>query len=200
MLSVGLTGGIGSGKSTFATYLLELGAEVIDADEIGRDAVATGKPAWNSIVDQFGDDVLTPDMEIDRARLAEIVFSDPAKLSALNAIVHPRIFERIAETFEMLADTDEIVVLDAALIVGTALEGMVDVLVVVEAPEADRRERLTSERRMSAADVEARMSSQLDPQRLREKADIVVVNDRGLGHLREEAERVWAELKSRRSA
>ncbi|MEO8322771.1 MAG: dephospho-CoA kinase, partial [Actinomycetota bacterium] len=126
MLSVGLTGGIGSGKSTFAALLADLGAEIIDADAIGHEVLEPGEPAWRGVVDQFGHEILVPGtMEIARKRLAEIVFNDPSKLAVLNAITHPRILERLAETFEMLGDTGEIVVLDAALIVGTGFEHMV---------------------------------------------------------------------------
>ncbi len=139
MLSVGLTGGIGSGKSTFAAFLAERGAEIVDADAIGRSVLEPGEIAWRGVVDQFGHDILVPGtMEIARKQLAEIVFNDPSKLAALNAITHPRIVERIAQTFEMLSDTDEIVILDAALIVGTGFEQLVEVIIVVDASDEVR--------------------------------------------------------------
>jgi len=98
MLLVGLTGGIGSGKSTFAALLAERGAQIIDADLLGREALKPGEPAWHSVVDQFGDDVLVPGtMDIDRKRLAAIVFGNQASLAALNAIVHPVIMAEIAD-------------------------------------------------------------------------------------------------------
>ncbi len=201
MLSVGLTGGIGSGKSTFGEYLRRLGAEIIDADGIGRAALAPGEPAWKGVVDQFGDEILEPGtMEISRGHLADIVFNDPAKLAALNAITHPRIVERIAETYEMLSDTNEIVILDAALLVGTGFEQLVELIIVVDAPEDLRRKRLHDERGLSYVDIDARMKSQPPPGVLLAKADIVVDNSGDEPHLEAEAERVWEELVARRDA
>lgn len=199
MLTVGVTGGIGTGKSTLARILGESGATVIDADAIGRTALEPGRPAWHSVVDQFGDDILVAgSMEIDRKRLARIVFSAPERLAALNAIVHPVIFDGIADTLEMLRLTDEIVVIDAALIVGTALEKAVDVLVVVDARDDVRKRRLALERGMSMTEIESRIEAQLPRARLLESADVVVVNDGSVEHLRREAARIWEELKRRK--
>src|SRR5918992_2731597 len=132
MLVVGLTGGIGTGKSAFAALLAERGAQVIDADLLGRDALRPGLPAWKSVVGQFGDEVLSANsMEIDRKRLAAIVFADRMKLAALNAIVHPVIFKGVADELQRLRHTDEIVVLDAALIIETGLESTCDAIIVV---------------------------------------------------------------------
>jgi dephospho-CoA kinase len=201
MLVVGLTGGIGSGKSTLAALLMERGAQVIDADELGRDALRTGRPAWHSVVDQFGDEILVPDsMEVDRGRLADIVFHDEARRRALNAIVHPVIVKGIADRLEELAETDEIVVLDAALILEAGLSDAVDVLVVVVASDELRTRRLQRERRMSAADIAARMAAQTDQTELAKAADVVVVNDGSLDDLVIEAERVWSELERRRGS
>lgn len=194
MLTVGLTGGIGSGKSTFASLLERRGAEVIDADALGRVALEPGSPSWHSVVAQFGDEILAPGMEIDRRRLAEIVFASSEALAALNAIVHPVILQRIAETLEMLSGTDEIVVVDAALIVEIGLAESVDLLVVVEADEDVRRRRLANERGMSLEDIDARIKSQAHPDDLSRRADILVRNDGSLDDLEAEADRVWAEL------
>ena len=195
MLVVGLTGGIGSGKSTFAALLAERGAQVIDADLLGRDALRPGAPAWHSVVDQFGDEILVEhSMEIDRARLAEIVFNDPKKLAALNAIVHPVIFKGVADRLERLGATDNIVVLDAALILETGLDEAVDVLIVVVSEERARERRLTATRGMKIADVRARIASQGNPASLEERADLVVHNDGSLDDLAVEADRAWKEL------
>jgi dephospho-CoA kinase len=199
MLVVGLTGGIGTGKTTFAALLAERGAQIIDADVLGRDALRPGRPAWHSVVDQFGDDILAANsMDIDRKRLADVVFDDREKLAALNAIVHPAIFKGIAERLESLRGTDEIVVLDVALLIETGLDSSVDVVVVVEAPDRDRIDRLARSREMSFGDVRARMDAQADPQELRARADIVVVNLGSLDELTREADRVWAELLGRK--
>jgi len=194
MLTVGLTGGIGSGKSTFAGLLARRGAQVVDADAIGRTALEPGQQAWHSVVDTFGDEILAPGMKIDRARLAEIVFANPKALAALNAIVHPVIVSRIAETLEMLRGTDEIVIIDAALIVEIGLSDALDVLVVIDAPEEVRRKRLADERQMSIEDINARMRAQTDSAELLGRADIVVRNNGSLDDLDREAQRVWEEL------
>lgn len=197
MLLVGLTGGIGSGKTTFASLLSEYGAHVIDADALGRDALRPGRPAWHSVIDQFGDEILAAgSMEIDRKHLARIVFADKGKLAALNAIVHPIIVGGIAEALERFRETKEIVVLDAALIVELGLDDGLDVLVVVTAPEKLRAQRLV-DRGMNVEDAVARMASQAPPQRLLERADIVVNNSGDLAELTEEARRVYRELEAR---
>ncbi len=199
MLLVGVTGGIGSGKSTFAALLAERGAHVIDADQLGRDAVKPGRPTWHSVVDQFGDEVITPlAMEIDRGRLAEIVFADPEKLAALNAIVHPPIFKAIADELDILSGTDTIVVVDAALIFETGLDKAMNVVVAVVSTRATRRARLMRHRAMTADQANARMATQIDPDDSAARADIVVRNDRTLEDLAVEADRVWKELEDRR--
>jgi dephospho-CoA kinase len=196
MFTVGLTGGIGSGKSTFAALLAERGAQVIDADQLGRDALRPGQPAWHSVVDNFGDEVLSPGtMEIDRKKLAEIVFADPNKLAALNAITHPVIAAGIADIFERLAATDAIVVLDAALLVELGLDKAMRVLVVVEADQDARKKRLQTSRRMELTDIEARIAAQASSEELIRLADIVVRNDGPLEALALEADRVWAQLQ-----
>jgi dephospho-CoA kinase len=201
VLVVGLTGGIGSGKSTFAALLAERGAQIIDADALGRDALRPDEPAWHSVVSQFGDEVLQHDsMEVDRKRLATVVFNDPNKLAALNAIVHPMIFQKIADDLERLSGTDEIVVLDAALIFEVGLDDSLDTLVAVTADLDLRKQRLRTQRRMDQADIEARMASQMNPEEIHERADVLVVNDGTLEDLGMEADRVWAELQKRNSA
>jgi dephospho-CoA kinase len=195
MLVVGLTGGIGAGKSTLAALLAEEGARVIDADALGREALQVGRPAWHSVVDQFGDEILAAgSMDIDRKRLAAIVFGDPKKLAALNAIVHPVIFKGIAERLEELRGTDEIVVLDAALIVEAGLDTVLDVIVVVDSSKEARRDRLVRERGMMPNEIDARIASQANREKLLERADIVVRNDGSLEELARDARRVWKEL------
>ena len=196
MLVVGLTGGIGSGKSAFAALLAERGAQVIDADAYGHEALRTGQPAWHSVVDQFGDEILVPGtMDIDRQALAKIVFSDPDKLAALNAIVHPVIFGRIADALERLSNTEEVVVVDAALIIDTGVYKSLDALIVVRSDDRVRRERL-AERGMALDDVDARMAAQAPVEVLEQRADIVVDNDGTMEELAAEADRVWNELEA----
>ena len=197
MFVVGLTGGIGSGKSAFAALLAEQGAKVVDADLLGREALQPGRPAWHSVVDQFGDEVLAHhSLQIDRKRLAEIVFADRDKLAALNAIVHPVIMKGIADALDKLRNTDEIVILDAALILELGLSEGLDALVVVVADESLRKKRLANERGMSDADIVARMRAQASPEEQEAKADLVVRNNGNIEELTREAERVWLELSA----
>jgi dephospho-CoA kinase len=197
VLLVGVTGGIGSGKSLFSALLAERGAQVIDADAYGREALRPGQPAWHSVLAQFGRELLVPQsMEIDRQALAEIVFNDHDKLAALNAIIHPVLFSAIADSVERLSHTDEIVVIDAAILVETGMNKNLDTLIVVHTDERLRRERL-QKRGMSPADIESRMSSQASTVDLLAKADMVVCNNGSLDDLVREAERVWVDLSSR---
>lgn len=172
---------------------------MVDADQLGRDAVKPGRPTWHSIVDQFGDEILVRDtMEIDRRRLAEIVFSDRTKLAALNAIVHPAIVKGIADSLERLVDTDEIVVLDAALIVELGLDKAVNLLIVVDATDSVRQQRLIHHRGMALDAIKQRIGAQATREDLLARADTVVHNDGSLENLAAEADRVWKELESRR--
>ncbi len=198
MLLVGVTGGIGSGKSTFAALLVERGAQVIDADQIGRAALDPGKPSWRDVVETFGNEVLAAaSMNIDRKRLADIVFNDPDKLAALNAIVHPVILRTIADELDILRNTNEIVILDAALLFELGLNESVDVVIVVIADPKTRQQRLLV-RGMTLADVLARMDAQVDPESVASRADIVVRNDGTLEDLAREADRVYAHLETLR--
>lgn len=197
MLVVGLTGGIGSGKSTFASLLAERGAQIIDADQLGRDALRVGTDAWKDVVEEFGGEILTPSMEIDRKLLAGLVFSDPVRLAALNSIVHPVILRGIANELERLRGTDSVVVLDAALIVEMGLAESVDVIVVVTAGVDNRRRRLAELRGMAHDDIMARIGAQASEEEVTAKADMVVRNDGDIESLAREAERVWQELRSR---
>lgn len=198
MLVVGLTGGIGSGKSTFAALLSERGAVVIDADVLGHQALAPGEPTWHSLVDQFGDEILSAgSMEVDRKALGRIVFADAGKRAALNAITHPFIMRKIADSLEAFRNTDEIVVLDAALIVELGLMEGLDVIVVVATDTEIRRARLVKDRGMTDSAVDARIAAQARPEDLLAVSDIVVANDGSLDALTKEADRVWAELQGR---
>jgi dephospho-CoA kinase len=197
MFVVGLTGGIGSGKSTFAALLAEHGAKIVDADLLGREALQPGRPAWRSVVNQFGDEVLAPhSMRIDRKRLAEIVFADRDKLAALNAIVHPVIIKGIADALDELRHSGEIVILDAALIVELGLAERLDALIVVVADENVRKRRLAKERGMSDADIVARMRTQASSEEQEAKADLVIRNNGNIEELSRDAERVWLELSA----
>ncbi len=196
MLVIGLTGGMGAGKSTVARLLAEHGAHVIDADEIAREVVASGEPALAAIVEEFGDGVLTDDGALDRAAMAAIVFNDEERLAALEAITHPairgRIEARLAEHRE--ADDGRVVVLDHPLLVETGLAADLEVVVVVTAPEGLRVQRLAEGRDIDPEDARARMRNQTGDEERRAAATHVVVNDGDLDELRARVAEVWASV------
>jgi dephospho-CoA kinase len=194
VLLVGLTGGIGSGKSTVSAMLAERGAEIIDADHIAREVVMPGTAAWCKIRDHFGPGVLFSDGSIDRQALADIVFGDPGKLALLNEITHPAIFQRMADRLEAARDRDVIVVLDAALLIETGLARRVDVLVVTHSPKEIQTERLTA-KGMPAEHADARIASQLAPEERLARADIVIDNSGSLEDLGRQVDEVWKELE-----
>jgi dephospho-CoA kinase len=196
MLLVGLTGGIGSGKSTVSAMLAERGAEVIDADHIAREVVMPGTPAWCKIRDHFGPGVLFPDGHIDRQALADMVFGDPAKLALLNQITHPDIFQRIADRLEAAHGRDVIVVLDAALLIETGLAGRVDVLVVTHSPKEVQVERLAA-KGMDASRARARIAAQMSPAERLARADLVIDNSGSLEDLARQVDEAWKELERR---
>src|SRR6476469_7235807 len=144
-MRVGLTGGVASGKSTVAAMLAELGAVVIDADQIAREVVAKGTPGLAAVVEEFGDGLLAPDGELDRPAMGRLVFNDEAARRRLEAIVHPLVFERIVELEEDAPD-DAVVVHDIPLLAENGRAGDFDAVIVVDAPEALQLERMTRDR------------------------------------------------------
>lgn len=197
MLVVGLTGGIGSGKSTLGALLAVRGAHLIDADELGRLALEPGQHAWHAVVGQFGKEILIPGtMVLDRRRLADMVFADTHKLAVLNEIVHPVILARIADVLESLEGTDSIVVIDAALLYEIGLAEAVGRLIVVVTESDIRIERLMRDRDMTQEEVQARIDAQADSSEAAAKADFVVRNDWTIEKLEAEAQRLWEHLRA----
>lgn len=195
MLVIGLTGGMGAGKSTVARLFAELGAHVVDADAIAREVVEPGEPALAAIADEFGDEVLTDDGALDRAAMAGIVFADRERLDALEAITHPAIRDRISERLAEHASADDgdgrVVVLDHPLLVETGLADDLEVVVVVTAPEDLRVERLAEGRGIDPDDARARMRNQAGDEERRAAATHVVVNDGDVDDLEERVRAVW---------
>ena len=192
MLQIGLTGGIGSGKSSVARRLAELGAVVFDADAAAREVVEPGTEGLAAVVAEFGPEVLGPDGALDRAALARVVFENDAARTRLNGIVHPLVRRRAAEVVAS-APADAVVVQDVPLLVETGQAGRYDLVVVVEAPEAVRAERLRRDRGMTEEEARARMAAQATDAERRAVADVVLVNDGDLDALRGQVDRLWAE-------
>jgi dephospho-CoA kinase len=192
MLRIGLTGGIGSGKSTVAARFAELGALVIDADVLAREVVEPGTPGLSAVVSRFGDGVLRPDGSLDRPALAKLVFDDPPALAALNAIVHPLVAARRAE---LMADAgpDAVVVSDVPLLVETGMAGDFDAVVVVEAPLSDRLARLAA-RGMAEAEARARIARQASDEERRAVATVLLDNSGSRDELARQVDAAWERL------
>jgi dephospho-CoA kinase len=206
MLVVGLTGGIGSGKSTVSALLEERGAIIVDADRIAREVVAPGGPAYQPVVDRFGPSVVSADGAIDRPALAAVVFADPSARADLEAITHPVVGATMAERLTAQTGTDNVVVLDVPLLVeaGRRRSGGEDpggkrnlphgvaAVVVVDTPPEVAVERLVRDRGMKAAEVEARMAAQATREERLALADVVIDNSGAPDDLGREVDRAWA--------
>ncbi|MEU0116802.1 dephospho-CoA kinase [Streptomyces bobili] len=196
MLKVGLTGGIGAGKSEVSRLLVSCGAVLIDADRIAREVVAPGTPGLAAVAETFGEGVLAEDGSLDRPKLGAIVFADPDRLAALNAIVHPLVGARSRE-LESAAPEDAVVVHDVPLLTENGLAPLYDVVVVVDAAPATQLDRLVRLRGMTEEDARARMAAQATREQRRQIADIVVDNEVPLPDLERRVKDVWAELVRR---
>jgi dephospho-CoA kinase len=195
VITIGLTGGIGSGKTTAAAILAELGAAVIDADKVGHAVYAPGTTGWRRVVDAFGTAIIAPDGSVDRKRLGSIVFADQPRLEQLNAIVHPLIAEaihtQIAE--RRTADSQTPIVVEAAVLLEANWQTLVDEVWLVVASPSAVIERVENQRGLSRAAIEARIASQLSDTERRSRADVVIDNSGSLAQLRAQLERLWRE-------
>jgi dephospho-CoA kinase len=191
-VNVGLTGGLGSGKSTVAALFGEHGAVIIDADVVAREVVQAGTPGFAAVVARFGPGVVGPDGELDRAALARIVFADGAALDELNAIVHPLVGSRSAE-LAAAVPPGAVVVHDIPLLAENGLADRFDTVVVVEADREIRLARL-AERGLTRAEAEARMAAQATDEQRRAIADEIVRNDGDLDSLARQIDRLWDRL------
>jgi dephospho-CoA kinase len=195
-LKVGLTGGIGAGKSEVARRLASYGAVVIDADAVAREVVAPGTPGLAEVVQAFGPDVLHSDGTLDRGRLGELVFADESLRMKLNSIIHPRVGERMAE-LERQAGGAPVIVHDVPLLAENHLADSFDEVVVVDVPPRIQAERLARERGMSRAEAAARLRAQASREERLAVASIVVDNSGSLAELDREVGELWAELRRR---
>ncbi|HEU4543083.1 MAG TPA: dephospho-CoA kinase [Jiangellaceae bacterium] len=192
MLRVGLTGGIGSGKSTVAARLEEHGALVVDADRIAREVVEPGTPGLAAVVEEFGPGVLAPDGSLDRPALGRIVFGDDGRRAALNAIVHPLVYSRRTELVAA-APIDAIVVEDIPLLVENSLGAGFQLVMVVHAPAAERVRRIVASRTMTEEDAWARVQAQADDEARRAAADVWLDNSGSRDEIRAAVDTIWTE-------
>jgi dephospho-CoA kinase len=195
-VQVGLTGGIGSGKTTVTDLLAELGAVIVDSDVVAREVVAAGSEGLAAVVAAFGPDVLGPDGELDRAKVAAIVFHDPEARATLNGIIHPRVRERAAALVRA-AGPEAIVVQAVPLLVEVGLANAFDLVVVVDVEPEVALDRLVHGRGMDPADARARIAAQADRATRLAAADVVVDNSGDREAIRTRVAELWAELTKR---
>jgi len=198
VLRVGLTGGIGSGKSEVSRRLAARGAPIIDADLAARDVVQPGTPGLGEIAAVFGPRVLRPDGSLDREQLGQLVFADPGLRAKLNAIVHPLVHERMRQLEQQAiaaAGPAAIIVHDVPLLAENGLGRGFDTVLVVDAPDDQRVQRLTATRGMTAAHAQDRMAAQASRQQRLAIADIVIDNSGTLDDLDRRVDEVWAVLR-----
>jgi dephospho-CoA kinase len=195
VIRVGLTGGVASGKSTVSAILAELGAVVIDADLLAREVVGPGTEGLAAVVEEFGPDVLAPDGTLDRPRLGAVVFADPERRRALEAIIHPRVRERAAE-IEAAAPDGAVVVHDIPLLAETGQAAGFDAVVVVDVPTDVQVDRMVRVRGMSEEDALARIAAQASRDERLAVATYVVDNTGSFDDLRERVEEVYRTIES----
>ena len=190
MFRLGLTGGIGSGKSTVSARLAAHGAVVIDYDQLARDAVEVGTPALAAIAERFGPGVIAPDGTLDRPALGAVVFGDDAARSDLEAITHPAIID-LAVAMEATVPDDSVVVHDHPLLIEMGMAAFCDLVVVVDVPKDVQVERLVELRGMTEEDARARMAAQTSREERRAEADVVLENTGSIADLEARVDELW---------
>jgi dephospho-CoA kinase len=202
MLTIGLTGGIGSGKSTVASLLAEKGAIIIIADYIGWELLLKASPVYSELVEAFGGDILDEYGRIERKKLGKVVFSDPQKLARLNELVHPQLKKRLWARISDIRTRrpDAIIVVDAALIIETGIIDKFEGLIVVTAPLEQRIQRLMAERLMSREEAIARIQSQLADEERVKHATWLLSNDGSMEALQDKVDRLWSDIEERAAA
>ncbi len=192
MRVIGLTGGVGSGKSTVSQYLQELGAVLIDADKVGHQTYLPGAPAWKDLVAEWGEGLLQPNQEIDRKKLGSIVFSDPKALARLNSIVHPRMRDIIQQQLDDLKKNGvRVAVLEAAILIEAKWANIADEVWVVDAPEAAVVQRLQKRNGFTEEQARARIKSQLPRDERLSYANVVIDTDCSLDEVRRRVRQAW---------
>ena len=196
MKVIGLTGGIGSGKSTVSQFLAELGAVVIDTDKVGHEALKPGGEAWQQVVNAFGEEIATPPGDIDRRKLGEIVFNDAEALAQLNRIVHPRIYDMVRDQLEEYRQEGVgVLVLEVPLLVEAGWTSLVDEVWVTVASEATVLKRIKERTGLSEQESLARIRSQLPLEERISHADVAIDTDCSLDGLKAEIKELWQKLQ-----
>ena len=190
MRVLGLTGGIGSGKSTVSQMFAEYGAEVVDADQIAREVVAPGQPALQAIKEAFGAAVIRPDGRLDRTRLGGLIFRDPASRARLNTITHPRIQERLQQEVEVRRPRDGILILDIPLLYETGRGDMVEAVIVVWVDRVTQLRRLIDRAGLTANEAAQRLAAQMSLDEKRSRADYVIDNTGSLETTRQQVQEI----------
>jgi len=195
VLTIGLTGGIGSGKSEASGILRELGALVIDADIVGHETYRNGRPAWDEIVEVFGDVVIGSDGEIDRTELGRIVFDDPVNLKRLTDIVWPKIREELKDRMEEELDGGgtDVLIVEAAVLFEAEWENLFDEIWVVTAREKDVLERLERQRNQKPEQTRARVRAQMTNEEREQRADVMVRNHEDRAALAATVKKLWTD-------
>jgi dephospho-CoA kinase len=199
MLTVGLTGGIGAGKSEVARLLASYGAVLVDSDVIAREVVEPGTEGLAAVVAEFGEEMLTADGRLDRPKLGAVVFADDQRRGALNAIVHPLVGRRAAE-LQQAAGPDAVVLHDVPLLTENGLAPMYDLVIVVDAEPATQLDRLVRQRGMTEDEARSRIAAQATREQRLAVADIVIDNDGPLERLEPRVRAVWEQLRERVAA
>ena len=193
MLVIGLTGGIGTGKSEAARYMVALGAKLIDADVVGHEAYRPHAEAWRQVVEAFGDGILGPDNEIDRRSLGAIVFSDPDQLALLNGIMHPLMAGMVQEKIDAYRDERaEVVVVEAALLFEAGWDSLVHESWVTDSPIDTVVQRLAQRNGMSEEEARRRVSTQMSREERLERADFVIDNSKDVEAMQRAIDELWA--------
>ena len=192
MLVIGLTGGIGTGKSEAARHMVTLGAELIDADRVGHEAYTPHAEAWRRVVEAFGEGILSPNGEIDRRSLGAIVFSDPEQLARLNGIMHPLMAGMVQEKIDgFLKQGAEVVVVEAALLFEAGWDSLVEEVWVTDTPEETVIGRLAQRNGMNEEEARKRLSAQMSREERLGRADIVIDNSSGVAEMQRAIDELW---------
>jgi dephospho-CoA kinase len=201
MIVAGITGGIASGKSTVAGMFARNGARIVDADRIAREVVGRGMPAYADIIAHFGEAILQADREVDRSRLADIIFHDAAERQVLERIVHPRVREETARRLERIRreDAHAVVILDVPLLFESGMERGLQPVILVYVPEAVQVQRLMTRDGLSEAEAMARIGSQMPIEKKKERADLVIDNSGSLESTRLQTLKIYRQLIEQRA-